>query len=77
MEKFDLLWTYICNQFQVELESKVSIIKKEMDILFDSQLASKIKENTDEIIRYAQLQLEEEKKKMKNSEGQKILNLEK
>jgi hypothetical protein len=43
----------------------VSIIKKEMDILFDSQLASKIKGNTDEIIRYAQLQLEEEKKKMK------------
>ncbi len=77
MEKFDLLWNNICNQFQVELESKVSIKKKEMDILFDSQLASKIKENTDEIIRYAQLQLEEEKKKMKNSEGQKILNLEK
>jgi hypothetical protein len=77
MEKFDLLWNNIKYQFQVELESKVSIKKKEMDILFDSQLASKIKENTDEIKLYAQLQLEEEKKKMKTSEGQKILNLEK
>jgi len=77
MEKFDCLWSYINYQFHVQLDSKVSIQKKEMDSLFDSQLAAKIKEKTEEIKLYAQLQLEEEIKKMKTSEGHKLLNIEK